>query len=80
MLDPVATAPGSVFVDPRLNTVSLPSVTECSRERFVQASVGAIDFGDYFLKRAYYRSALIIAKQYFNAALRLTETLLALPR
>jgi hypothetical protein len=26
-LDPVATAPGSEFVDPRLNTVSLPPVT-----------------------------------------------------
>ena len=27
MFDPVATAPGSVFVDPRLNTALLPSVT-----------------------------------------------------
>src|SRR5258705_1056883 len=35
MFEPVATAPGSVFVDPRLNTVSLLSVTSHATADFL---------------------------------------------
>ena len=46
----------------------------------VCSSVSAAVFGDYFLKRAHNRAPLVIAQQYFDAALRLIQAFLTLAR